>query len=115
MAEDRRKAIVHSEIQKAQQKRAFDKHAQVHGFQGHQMVLVHVNDFLNKNRKLATKFEGPFQIETPNEHYCILRNDKGKLFKRNILAFKAFPPNNAATTSSKLGKPQQRRGGVRRN
>ena len=51
MAEERRKAAVHSEGQKAQQKRAFDKHAQVHSFKKHQMVLVRVNDFLNKNSK----------------------------------------------------------------
>ena len=40
-------AVRHSELQKAQQKHAFDKHAQIHNFSLNQQVLVRVHDFLN--------------------------------------------------------------------
>ena len=80
----------HSEVQKDQQKRAFDKHAQIHKFSLNQNVLVRVHDFLNKNRKLATKFEGPYQIVELYDNYAILSGKNGKRIKRNILHHKPF-------------------------
>ena len=80
----------HSEVQKSQQKRAFDKHAEIHNFSLHQQVLMRVHDFLNKNRKLATKFEGPYKIVELFDNYAILTGKNGKRIKRNILHLKPF-------------------------
>ena len=71
-------AVWHSQVQKAQQKRAFDKHAKIHNFLLHQQVLVRVHDFLNKNRQLATKFEGPYKIVKLFDKYAILTGKNGK-------------------------------------
>ena len=90
LAHQRPAAVRHSEVQKDQQKRAFDKHAQIHKFSLNQNVLVRVHDFLNKNRKLATKFEGPYQIVELYDNYAILSGKNGKRIKRNILHLKPF-------------------------
>ena len=90
-------AKLHSENQKLIQKRAYDKHASVHNFKLDQEVLVRVHDFLNKNRKLATKFEGPFRIVELNQHYAVLKSPKGKPFKRNILHLKPYFPPDSTT------------------
>ena len=60
-------------------------------------MLVRVHDFLNKNRKLATKFEGPFRIIELNQHYAVLKSAKGKPFKRNILHLKPYFPPDSTT------------------
>ena len=78
LARQRPAAVQHSEVQKNQQKRAFDKHAQIHKFSLNQQVLVRVHDFLNKNRKLATKFIGPYQIVELFDSYAILSGKDGK-------------------------------------
>ena len=66
-------------------RRAFDKHAQINNFSLHQQVLVRVHDFLNKNRKLATKFEGPYKIVELFDNYAVLT---GKNVKRITSASK---------------------------
>ena len=48
IAEERCKATVHSEQQKAQQKRAFNKRPEVQRFSLNQQVLVRVHDFLKQ-------------------------------------------------------------------
>ena len=94
LAKSRVEARNHCENQKLIQKRAYDKHAKVHNFKLDQEVLVRVHDFLNKIRKLATKFEGPYRIIELNPHYAVLKSPNGKPFKRNILHLKAyFPPD----------------------
>jgi hypothetical protein len=45
-----------------QQKEYFDKKATHHEFQEGQFVLLDDFNFLNKYRKLAPKFSGPFKI-----------------------------------------------------
>ena len=60
-------------------------------------MLVRVHDFLNKNRKLAAKFEGPYQIILLISHYAVLEPPKGKPFKRNIVHLKAYFPPILAT------------------
>ena len=97
LAKERRKATLHSETQKDQQKKVFDEQAQVHGFLNNQLVLVCVSDFLNKNPKLATKFDGPFTIVEVDQHDAVLRTDKGKLIKGNILHLKPLHPQMTPT------------------
>ena len=82
------KAIVQSEHQKAHQKWAFDKHAEVHKFSIGQQVLV--LDHNNENRKLETKFEGPYTLIKVNENYAILQLGRGKPIKHNILNLKPY-------------------------
>ena len=82
------KAIVQSEHQKAHQKWAFDKHAEVPKFSIGQQVLV--LDHNNENRKLETKFEGPDTLIKVNENYAILQLGRGKPIKHNILNLKPY-------------------------
>ena len=106
MAKSRQAAVQHSEVQKAQPKRAFDKHAEIHKFSLNQQVLVRVHDFLNKSRVLATKFEGPYKIVELFENYAILTGKNGKRIKRNILHLKQFfapsPPHPSPSWSETM-------------
>ena len=103
LAKQRPAAVQHSELQKAQQKLAFDKHAQIHNFSLNQQVLARVHDFLNKNQKLATKFKGPYQIVELFDNYAILVGKNGKRIKQNILHLKPFfapsPPHPSLSWS----------------
>ena len=90
MSKSRPMAVQHGEAQNAQQKRGFDKNAEIHKFSLNQQVLVGVHNFLNKNRKLATKFEGPFKIIELFYNWAILPGKNGKRIKRNSLQLKPF-------------------------
>ena len=74
--------------QKAQQKRAFDKRAEIQKFSLNQQVLVRIQDFLNKNRKLATKFESPYKIIELYKNWAILAGKNGKLIKISNVSLK---------------------------
>ena len=75
-------------MQKAQQIRAFDKRAEIHKFSLNQQVLVRIHDFLNKNRKLATKFESPYKIIELYKNWAILAGKNGKLIKISNVSLK---------------------------
>jgi hypothetical protein len=58
----RRLAVQHNMEATDVQKTYFDKSATHHDFQVGQFVLMEDFNFLNKNRKLAPRFSGPFRI-----------------------------------------------------
>jgi hypothetical protein len=62
LAEARKIAIENNWFATEQYKHDHDKKAQVPNFLPNQLVLLDEFNFLNKNRKLAEKFSGPFRI-----------------------------------------------------
>jgi hypothetical protein len=58
----REKAVSHNILATDKQKEYFDKSAMHHDYHVGQFVLLNDFNFLNKNRKLAPKFSGPFHI-----------------------------------------------------
>jgi len=61
------------------QKEYFDKKASHHTFHKGQFVLLNEFNFLNKNRKLAPKFSGPFkilQVKGPHNVELLLTNGR---------------------------------------
>ena len=61
-------------------------------------VLVRVNYFPNKNRKMATKFEGPYAIVQINKNWALLQSAQGKtIFFTSSLTLhcktKSYPPS----------------------
>ena len=111
LAKQRPAAVHHSEVQKAQQKHAFDKHAEIHNFSLHQQVLVRVHDFLNKNRKLATKFEGPYKIVELFDNYAILTRQEQQAYQKKHFASQAIFCPVAATPFPLLVRDRAKRGG----
>ena len=53
-------------------------------------MLVRVHDFINKNRKLTTKFEALYTIIELTTIGRFLKSRNGKTIKRNILHLKLF-------------------------
>ena len=109
LAKQRLAAVQNSEVQKAQQKRAFDKHAKIHNFLLHQQVLVRVHDFLNKNRRLATKFEGPYEIVKLFDNYAILPGKTANESKETFCISSHFLPRRRHTLPS-LGQRSRKKG-----
>jgi hypothetical protein len=72
-------AVAHNLAATDQQKEYFDKRATHHEFHEGQFVLLDDFNFLNKNRKLAPKFSGPFKIlrvKSPHNVELLLANGR---------------------------------------
>ncbi len=94
-------AVAHNLVATEQQKEYFDKKATHHDYHEGQFVLLDDFNFLNKNRKLAPKFSGPFKIlriKSPHNVELLLAN--GRKIVINVAHIK--PYFSSASTSPLL-------------
>jgi hypothetical protein len=96
-------AIAHNLAATDRQKEYFDKQATHHDFHEGQFVLLDDFNFLNKNRKLAPKFSGPFKIlrvKSPHNVELLLAN--GRKIVVNVARIK---PYFSSASNSTLSSP----------
>ena len=65
-----------SQVQQEINREVYDRQSKPHQFQKGQFVLLKVENFLNKNRKLAERYEGPYQIIKLKSHNNVEINIK---------------------------------------
>ncbi len=84
------------------QKEYFDKQASHHTFHEGQFVLLNEFNFLNKNRKLAPKYSGPFKIlHVKGPHNVELLLTNGRKIVVNVTRVKQyFSPETTSSESS---------------
>ena len=96
-------AVAHNLAATDQQKEYFDKKATHHDYHEGQFVLLDDFNFLNKNRKLAPKFSGPFKIlrvKSPHNVELLLAN--GRKIVVNVARIK---PYFSSAANSPLSSP----------
>jgi hypothetical protein len=78
-------SVAHNLMATEQHKEYFDKKAMHHDFHEGQFMLLDDFNFLNKNRKLALKFSGPFKILwVKNAHNVELLLANGRKIAVNV-------------------------------
>jgi hypothetical protein len=84
------------------QKEYFDKQASHHTFHEGQFVLLNEFNFLNKNRKLAPRYSGPFKIlRVKGPHNVELLLNNGRKIVVNVARVKQyFSPETTSSESS---------------
>ncbi len=84
------------------QKHYFDQKASHHTFHEGQFVLLNEFNFLNKNRKLAPKYSGPFKILRVKGHHNVeLLLTNGRKIIVNVARVKQyFSPETTSSESS---------------
>ena len=86
----RQRALEISLNQREEQKYYHDRNASQHKFVIGQKVLLTENMFLNKNRKIAHQFSGPFTIIEINDTNAKIKTLKGKIKNFSVDRLKHF-------------------------